>query len=1045
MPILRSPFWESRLWGRHTKIKTRSDKVNESLRILMIALTATVVFHGGLLPFTHGNTYDAFIHMFFADHYHRSWFDPWEARWYTGFATTSYPPGTHMMIGALMYIMPLRAAFVVVQLAGLLLLVVGVYRSAMLWVSPRAAAYAALVLVLASSVSETVHFFGQLPTIFSLALFLNAQPYFYRWIVFGGWEQLFSAVMLSAATTAAHHVTTIFAGVMFVLPLAIHTLRAYSRRDLPASWRGGLFRFWRPLARGGVLAVLMLLAVVITVYPYWYWSITDPITQVPIPHGTRENFLERPDLGIVFFLIPWGVSLIILPYVLYKAFTSSLWPLGFSIAICFLLGTGGTTPLPRMMLGGAFDILTLDRFTFWGTILVLPFWGLLLDSLLHGRARNIMRNTLGVTLQRVVVAFLLLLMAALASYVSILSTLKPIQPRFVDPVPIVRFLEQDEHYNWRYLTLGFGDQFAYLAAQTTAQSVDGNYHSARRLPDLTRFSIERLENAKYLGVPGLGSLEQFIVNTDRYNLKYIFSNDEFYDPLLFFNGWNRINRLGNGIVVWEKPNVKPLSRLQARGHIPLNHAVMWGILPPLALLIAVAILMKELLSRRAAPLPVFVLNSSAEYENPKYVWRILLLGAVLAFVLGAFLAWHLLSPKHTDQKPGQVIESYYTNLNYRDFRAAYDALDPEFRPSFEDMQFRWNWVGGLVNSFGQLEDVQLTLKHQSANLIDYIVKRTYLTGLSRVTQSNEIRLIKRDGLWRIAPIDLQQVQVPYRIQRQQSVNWATAGRRQASPQINMHRNVLDAPHFMLNGARMVQHKGRYYIIGQATNLDYNPASLAIIGSLYAGETTLSTKAIGKWGGHRLLPYESAGFKIEFDGVLSLADAISMDKFDPKAFIPPEFEHPPSHGVLSARSIVSTNNLYRGVSVNGMSFDEKEGALVMSGLAVNTGHKTATIARINVILYDEKGVPLWVDAGFVDTNIYAGQSTAFEFTFPAASRITPLYALDQDGFEINGIYEDANTIGVRLPQAQDGTIPLNGMGGYSAMRVQVSSMTHSPLF
>ncbi|MBT8475375.1 MAG: hypothetical protein KJO78_07865, partial [Alphaproteobacteria bacterium] len=55
---------------------------SDGLRLLLVALAACVLFHGGLLPFTHGNTYDAFIHMFFADSYNRSWFDPWEPRWY---------------------------------------------------------------------------------------------------------------------------------------------------------------------------------------------------------------------------------------------------------------------------------------------------------------------------------------------------------------------------------------------------------------------------------------------------------------------------------------------------------------------------------------------------------------------------------------------------------------------------------------------------------------------------------------------------------------------------------------------------------------------------------------------------------------------------------------------------------------------------------------------------------------------------------------------------------------------------------------------------
>jgi hypothetical protein len=108
------------------------------------------------------------------------------------------------------------------------------------------------------------------------------------------------------------------------------------------------------------------------------------------------------------------------------------------------------------------------------------------------------------------------------------------QPRKIDVEPIVNFLERDEHDQWRFLTLGFGDQMAWLSAQTDALSVDGNYHSARRLPELTSRAIERLENAKYLGLEGLTSLQQFLTVPEKYSLKFIFSNDKFYDPLLFF-------------------------------------------------------------------------------------------------------------------------------------------------------------------------------------------------------------------------------------------------------------------------------------------------------------------------------------------------------------------------------------------------------------------------------------------------------------------------------------------------------------------------------
>ncbi|MDO8883822.1 hypothetical protein, partial [Pseudotabrizicola sp.] len=365
----------------------RADESLSGIFLLCLAIGMAVMTHGALLPFTHGNTYDAFIHMFFGEHYARSWFDPWEPRWYTGFATTSYPPGTHMLIGALSKLMPLRAAFVLTMLTGILLLTLGTYRFALMWVPPRAAGYAAIALVLSSSVAEAVHLFGQLPTIFSLGVFLNGLPWVYRWIVAGHWRNFFAAVVFGAATTAAHHVTTLFGAILFIIPLGLLALRtaaelAREKRDgAPYSRMLRIFHgftpfFW-PVARGLLLAVALVGGIVLTILPHWLWSVSDPITQVSIPHGSRESFLDRPDLGLIFFVIPWGASLIALPYALYKGMTSRLWPLAGSVMLCFVLGTGGTTPFPKMLLRGAFDILTLDRFTYWATILILPFVGLM--------------------------------------------------------------------------------------------------------------------------------------------------------------------------------------------------------------------------------------------------------------------------------------------------------------------------------------------------------------------------------------------------------------------------------------------------------------------------------------------------------------------------------------------------------------------------------------------------------------------------------------------------------------------------------------------
>jgi hypothetical protein len=1044
----------------HVSRESREEQ-DAGARLLQVALAAAVLFHGGLLPFTHANTYDAFIHMFFGDHYYRNWFDTWEPRWYTGFATTSYPPGSHMAIGALMHVMPLRAAFVTVQMAGILLLTLGVYRFSLLWVPSRAAGYAAITLVISSSVSETVHLFGQLPTILSLGVFLNGMPYVYRWIVLGKWTNFGAAVIFGAGTTAVHHLTTLFGAVLFIVPVGLQALRAVAElnpvKPDPALWYlrwpdrmairlAWLTRFGWPLVRGVLMAVALVVAIVITIFPYWYWSVTDPITQVSIPHGSRESYIARPDLGLVFFVLPWGISLLLLPYAVYKTFTTRLWPLGASLLLCVLLGTGGTTSIPRAILRGAFDILTLDRFTFWATILILPFIGLMFDGMLHGRSGQIVRAALGRGAHRAITGGLFASFVLIAVGCAILPVMRPTQPDFIDPAPLIAFLEQDDHDRWRYLTLGFGDQFAYVSALTTAQSVDGNYHSARRLPDLTRYSVERLENAKYLGVPGLGSLQQFLVNAEHYHLKYVFSNDAFYDPLLVFTGWNRVNRLDNGVVVWERPDVSRLPLLQSRRDLGRMQMLLWGVLPPTALILAALILLASMMNRGFTRHQVEyrpTVERQSSVLRPVTVRRVVLglCGAALvtAVIAAGLLVQHLRRPVPATE----VVEAYFNDLDFRRYLAAYERLDPQSRGSFENVQFQWRWRGGLIASYGKLVGTRTEVVSASEGLIDFRVHLDWLTALDTRHEVIEVLSVKREDDWYVVPSTLRPVQNPVRLQREQAVLWSVTGRRQPRPETDLHRDRLDRPRIEVAGARLVRHAGRYSVVGLVFNADADPAYLTLQSDLRGPEgQMLARQSAGMVNGQRLLPAESTGFRIAFEGVLSLQDIAADAGYDPRLFVPPVLSAMPRSAALEARALVSAANLYRGIALNAVSVQERDGKLHISGTAVNVGTETASVIRLTALVYDAGGLPVWADAGFVDANIMPGQSTPFSMDLPLRDEIEVLGEIDASDTQVNGAgVSDAG----RAPGAADGTIPLTGAHGYSSLRLQVSTMIYDPEF
>jgi uncharacterized membrane protein len=128
------------------------------------------------------NSYDANTHIFFSSHYANHWFSPWNEKWYGGFSQTTYPPLVHQWIALFSHVLGLQLAYMAVQLIVILLLPVGMYRYARLWVDERQASYAAIGSVFLGSLAMIAYQSGQLPTTMAAMLVLNALPYFYDWL-----------------------------------------------------------------------------------------------------------------------------------------------------------------------------------------------------------------------------------------------------------------------------------------------------------------------------------------------------------------------------------------------------------------------------------------------------------------------------------------------------------------------------------------------------------------------------------------------------------------------------------------------------------------------------------------------------------------------------------------------------------------------------------------------------------------------------------------------------------------------------------------------
>lgn len=525
-----------------------------------LAVLFSFLLHGALiLAARYRLSYDAYNHMFFGDHYRMDWWSLWDARWYTGFLVNSYPPLVHQLIGLLSRLIGLDAAFALILWIAVTLLPLAVYSCARIFVGKASAGYAALGAACLPSVYLTAHIFGQLPTLAATVTALFGMAVLHQYLRDGGRLNGVLAVSLLGTVMAFHHAT------LMLLPWLVLALTLHLRVTKQVPWQIIVVRLL-------IFGIFAILAMLIVIWPFWEWGRVQSI-QTPIDHASRHNFFKDPKASLFFFLPVYGPLVVILPSALWLASKRVLFPLGIAFSVLFLLGLGDTTPLPRLFFGKGWEWLTYDRFAFWASLTLLPFFGMIV-ILLRQRFRGIR-----------VPVFLTLALFSLV--VGLGATFLPLQPGAVDMLPIVNFLEQEDHGHWRYVTFGFGDQLALLSTLTTATTIDGSYHTARTLPELRTSGLAQIDTAFWFP-DGLDRLDPILQESADHGVRWGFVNVAKYVPVLERNGWVKIKTLKGGVQVWENPKAILPDTTQPPAISPLA-AFSWGIFPVLSLITSLSL------------------------------------------------------------------------------------------------------------------------------------------------------------------------------------------------------------------------------------------------------------------------------------------------------------------------------------------------------------------------------------------------------------------------------------------------------------------------
>jgi hypothetical protein len=300
----------------------------------------------------------------------------------------------------------------------------------------------------------------------------------------------------------------------------------------------------------------------------WPYFVAPTVSQLPMPNASRDNYVSNIDAGLNYWIIPWGAMILALPFIFSRGLRESRYlPLFIGLWVTMVLGMGGTTPLPRILLGRTFELTTFERFTFWATLMALPLIGLLTVQMINRHGRN------AIIALGLLAAFTLGLALAWPVY-------HPIGDPFLNSAEMSGFLNRDGHEVYRYLTLGFGSKMSEVATNTIASSVDGQYTSAKLLPELAPYGSLEVNNARNYGASGMEALRAILKHADHYGLHYIFVRDPYYEPLLAFAGWRKEEIYDRGIVtLWVKDGIPPAHPMEYGRKPTTTEGLMWGTLP----------------------------------------------------------------------------------------------------------------------------------------------------------------------------------------------------------------------------------------------------------------------------------------------------------------------------------------------------------------------------------------------------------------------------------------------------------------------------------
>ena len=521
-----------------------------------------------------------------------------------------------------------------------------------------------------------------------------------------------------------------------------------------------------------------------------------------------------------FWIIPMGALILAIPYILIKGSAERrLRPLLFGWYLTTLLGLGGTTPVGRLLLGRAFEVLTYERFTFWATLMALPFVGLLAAWMIDrwGRRAVVVLGTAAVYSCAMAVAWVVF---------------NPINTGEFRVQQIIDFLNRDEHAKYRYITLGFSNQFAKVSTYAKAGSLDGDYNSARLLPELTAYGAGQLYNSKYYGTAGMEALRAILKHADQYGLRYIFVRDRYYEPLLAFAGWRQAEIYDNGATtLWTKDDVPPAKHIDFGNAVPpVWQGVMWGLVPVGASLFAIFVVLIPERRRYVGDDRVPIFRAQRDFIAGGAVAMNKMLPAVLivltaALVAAATMHSSALAPATT---PQGAVQSLLNHVKTRDAEGAYRYVATASNTASEDFARDVFGQDGNLRTYSALQHFDTKVLHESDQEATVRASLQWASAVGAVYDTRDLKVVREDNSWKVLWPVQARAKVPPQVIPVNYLRWDIVTR---GADDDWGAQNVDPPRVRIISMNPVEKDGNFILLGEIENEDTVPGFVSVAATL----------------------------------------------------------------------------------------------------------------------------------------------------------------------------------------------------------------------